>query len=129
MFELILRNKKSLIWTNFKYSNNFFYNNKFSWLKKGKFIRIHFTSNFGIAGADIESYLLEKSRITYCMELERNYHIFYQLCSTAFPEMSSNCSLYSLLKSILIYFDLFSSQRKSCLSRTRQNTSSSTRAC
>ena len=57
--------------------------------KKGKFIRIHFTSNFGIAGADIESYLLEKSRITYCMELERNYHIFYQLCSTALPELQS----------------------------------------
>jgi len=55
----------------------------------GKFIRIHFTNIFGIAGADIESYLLEKSRITYCMECERNYHIFYQLCSNAFPEILS----------------------------------------
>merc|ERR1712127_997693 len=59
----------------------------------GKFIRIHFTNIFAIAGADIESYLLEKSRITYCMELERNYHIFYQLCSTAFPEMSKEIML------------------------------------
>merc|ERR1712127_1027334 len=59
----------------------------------GKFIRIHFTNIFAIAGADIESYLLEKSRITYCMELERNYHTFYQLCSTAFPEMSKEIML------------------------------------
>lgn len=57
----------------------------------GKFIRIHFTQNFGIAGADIESYLLEKSRITYCMELERNYHIFYQLLSPAFPDIHKYC--------------------------------------
>ena len=56
---------------------------------KGKFIRIHFTQNFGIGGADIEAYLLEKSRITYQMPAERNYHIFYQLCSKAFPEMVS----------------------------------------
>jgi len=56
----------------------------------GKFIRIHFTQNFGIGGADIEAYLLEKSRITYQMPAERNYHIFYQLCSKAFPEMVKN---------------------------------------
>jgi len=59
----------------------------------GKFIRIHFTNIFGIAGADIESYLLEKSRITYCMELERNYHIFYQLCSGALPELNKEIEL------------------------------------
>jgi myosin heavy chain 6/7 len=55
----------------------------------GKFIRIHFTAVYGIAGADIESYLLEKSRITYQMPAERNYHIFYYLCSKAFPDMVS----------------------------------------
>ena len=55
----------------------------------GKFIRIHFSDRFAIAGADIEAYLLEKSRITYQMPAERNYHIFYYLCSKAFPDMVS----------------------------------------
>ncbi len=49
----------------------------------GKFIRVHFTSNGSIAGADIESYLLEKSRVTFQQPNERNFHIFYQLLSTA----------------------------------------------
>ncbi len=57
--------------------------------KQGKFIRIHFGPSGKIAGADIESYLLEKSRITYQMPAERNYHIFYQLLSPAFPEYHS----------------------------------------
>ena len=58
-----------------------------SFEQQGKFIRIHFTNLCGIAGADIEAYLLEKSRITYCMSQERNYHIFYQLLSSAYPEL------------------------------------------
>jgi len=45
----------------------------------GKFIRIHFTSSGKLAGCDIVSYLLEKSRITEQQEVERSYHIFYQL--------------------------------------------------
>merc|ERR1711910_283013 len=45
----------------------------------GKFIRIHFTSSGKLCGCDIESYLLEKSRITQQQEVERSYHIFYQL--------------------------------------------------
>jgi myosin heavy chain 6/7 len=53
----------------------------------GKFVRIHFGTNNKIAGADIESYLLEKSRVTYQQPgLERNYHIFYFLLSGEYPE-------------------------------------------
>jgi len=47
----------------------------------GKFIRIHFGPTNKIASADIETYLLEKSRITFQLEIERNYHIFYQFMS------------------------------------------------
>eukprot|EP00091_Calanus_sinicus_P024837 TRINITY_DN912_c0_g1_i1.p2 TRINITY_DN912_c0_g1~~TRINITY_DN912_c0_g1_i1.p2 ORF type:complete len:108 (+),score=32.64 TRINITY_DN912_c0_g1_i1:239-562(+) len=45
----------------------------------GKFIRIHFTQSGKLAGCDIVSYLLEKSRITEQQSVERSYHIFYQL--------------------------------------------------
>merc|ERR1712045_329426 len=45
----------------------------------GKFIRIHFTTSGKLAGCDIVSYLLERSRITEQQEVERSYHIFYQL--------------------------------------------------
>ncbi|XP_041362744.1 myosin heavy chain, striated muscle-like isoform X1 [Gigantopelta aegis] len=54
----------------------------------GKFIRIHFGTQGKIAGADIETYLLEKSRVTFQQPLERNYHIFYQLTSGAISGMS-----------------------------------------
>merc|ERR1719394_1121722 len=39
----------------------------------GKFIRIHFTASGKLAGCDIVSYLLEKSRITEQQEVERSY--------------------------------------------------------
>ncbi|KAI8488236.1 regulation of slow-twitch skeletal muscle fiber contraction [Branchiostoma belcheri] len=52
----------------------------------GKFIRIHFGSNGKLAGADIEGYLLEKSRVISQLPAERGYHIFYQLLSQAFPQ-------------------------------------------
>jgi len=59
----------------------------------GKFIRIHFGPNFKIASADIETYLLEKSRITFQLEIERNYHIFYQLMTDAYPHYHAMCAL------------------------------------
>ena len=45
----------------------------------GKFVRIEFTSGGAIAGANIDWYLLEKSRVTNRSEKERSFHIFYQV--------------------------------------------------
>ncbi|XP_014670674.1 PREDICTED: myosin heavy chain, muscle-like [Priapulus caudatus] len=47
----------------------------------GKFIRIHFGPSGKLAGADIENYLLEKSRVIAQQPMERSYHIFYQIMS------------------------------------------------
>merc|ERR1712110_561789 len=57
----------------------------------GKFIRIHFNAAGKLAGCDIESYLLEKSRITQQQEVERSYHIFYQLLQPHVTEMKAKC--------------------------------------
>merc|ERR1711910_206529 len=57
----------------------------------GKFIRIHFTSSGKLCGCDIESYLLEKSRITQQQEVERSYHIFYQLLQPYVAAMKEKC--------------------------------------
>ena len=43
----------------------------------GKFIRVWFNNMGKMAGGDIETYLLEKSRVTYQSPCERSYHIFY----------------------------------------------------
>merc|ERR1719330_580679 len=57
----------------------------------GKFIKIHFTSAGKLCGCDIESYLLEKSRITQQQSVERSYHIFYQLLQPHVPTMKAEC--------------------------------------
>merc|ERR1711883_10965 len=59
----------------------------------GKFIRIHFNGAGKLAGCDIESYLLEKSRITQQQEVERSYHIFYQLLQPHVTTMKEKCLL------------------------------------
>ncbi|XP_048821289.1 myosin heavy chain, skeletal muscle, adult isoform X1 [Lagopus muta] len=53
----------------------------------GKFIRIHFGATGKLASADIETYLLEKSRVTFQLPAERSYHIFYQVTSNKKPEL------------------------------------------
>ncbi|KAJ7407281.1 hypothetical protein WISP_127611 [Willisornis vidua] len=53
----------------------------------GKFIRIHFGATGKLASADIETYLLEKSRVTFQLASERSYHIFYQIMSNKKPEL------------------------------------------
>ncbi|MGH0173168.1 UNVERIFIED_CONTAM: hypothetical protein FKN15_064782 [Acipenser sinensis] len=53
----------------------------------GKFIRIHFGATGKLASADIETYLLEKSRVTFQLSAERSYHIFYQIMTNHKPEL------------------------------------------
>ncbi|XP_069784734.1 unconventional myosin-Vb-like [Narcine bancroftii] len=49
----------------------------------GKYIEIDFNRRYHIMGANMRTYLLEKSRVVFQAEEERNYHIFYQLCASA----------------------------------------------
>lgn len=49
----------------------------------GKYIEIDFNSKFNIIGANMRTYLLEKSRVVFQAPDERNYHIFYQLCASS----------------------------------------------
>uniref|UniRef100_A0AAR5QAB7 Myosin heavy chain, muscle n=1 Tax=Dendroctonus ponderosae TaxID=77166 RepID=A0AAR5QAB7_DENPD len=59
----------------------------------GKFIRIHFGPTGKLAGADIETYLLEKARVISQQSLERSYHIFYQIMSGAVSGLKEMCLL------------------------------------
>nr|ACI49219.1 hypothetical protein Csp3_JD05.004 [Caenorhabditis angaria] len=45
----------------------------------GKFIKINYRENGMVSGANVEIYLLEKSRIIFQAKGERNYHVFYYL--------------------------------------------------
>uniref|UniRef100_A0A8C3BE04 Myosin VC n=1 Tax=Cairina moschata TaxID=8855 RepID=A0A8C3BE04_CAIMO len=49
----------------------------------GKYTEISFDQSYRIIGANMRTYLLEKSRVVFQSENERNYHIFYQLCASA----------------------------------------------
>ncbi|XP_041860306.1 myosin-7B-like [Melanotaenia boesemani] len=53
----------------------------------GKFIRIHFGPTGKLASADIDIYLLEKSRVVFQQPGERSYHIYYQILSNRKPEL------------------------------------------
>ncbi|KAF7656344.1 hypothetical protein LDENG_00042780 [Lucifuga dentata] len=56
----------------------------------GKYTEISFDRRNQIIGANMRTYLLEKSRVIFQAENERNYHIFYQMCSCAdLPEFKN----------------------------------------
>ncbi|CAH8261127.1 unnamed protein product [Arabidopsis lyrata] len=61
----------------------------------GKLIEIHFSESGKISGAQIQTFLLEKSRVVQCAEGERSYHIFYQLCAGASPALKEKLNLTS----------------------------------
>merc|ERR1719193_2871061 len=56
----------------------------------GKFIRINFDASGYIAGANIETYLLEKARIIRQQPDERTFHIFYQLLTGASKQLKAD---------------------------------------
>uniref|UniRef100_A0A803V4J8 Myosin heavy chain 7B n=1 Tax=Ficedula albicollis TaxID=59894 RepID=A0A803V4J8_FICAL len=58
----------------------------------GKFIRIHFGPSGKLASADIDIYLLEKSRVIFQQPKERSYHIFYQILSGKKPELQGKAA-------------------------------------
>lgn len=62
----------------------------------GKFIRIEFTRSGQIAGAYIDWYLLEKSRVVRLSSNERSYHVFYQLLRGADRRMKEQFLLGGL---------------------------------
>ncbi|XP_061086017.1 myosin-10 isoform X1 [Conger conger] len=62
----------------------------------GKFIRINFDVTGYIVGANIETYLLEKSRAIRQAKDERTFHIFYQLLAGAGEHLKSDLLLEGL---------------------------------
>ncbi|KAG5418597.1 MYO1 [Candida metapsilosis] len=64
----------------------------------GKFIQIYFDSVGDLVGANIDYYLLEKSRVVHQAEEERNYHIFYH-----FIKGYENLSSLGLNKDVSTY--------------------------
>jgi len=55
----------------------------------GKYVKIFFGADNSIKGASINSYLLEKSRVTSISQNERSFHIFYALIAAGFEGLKS----------------------------------------
>ena len=59
-------------------------------------MEIHFDQKLTICGCRIINYLLEKSRVVFQAVNERNYHIFYMLCTGADESLRKEFSLKSV---------------------------------
>lgn len=68
----------------------------------GKFIQIDFNKSHHIVGASMKTYLLEKSRVVFQATQERNYHIFYQLCSQCDKKEYAHLNLSNFNRTFLI---------------------------
>ncbi|GMT09469.1 hypothetical protein PFISCL1PPCAC_766 [Pristionchus fissidentatus] len=61
----------------------------------GKYIQLNFGDRYAISGAEMRTYLLEKSRLVFQASNERNYHIFYQMCAARNHELLKGMRLGS----------------------------------
>lgn len=59
----------------------------------GKYVEVHFNEKVTVVGGFISHYLLEKSRICKQSKGERNYHVFYRMCSGAPQQMKSKLAI------------------------------------
>ena len=69
----------------------------------GKFIRIELSRQGRIAGAHVDWYLLEKSRVVKLNPDERNYHIFYQLLYGAGDALKDQLQIAGLSACDFVY--------------------------
>ncbi|GBN73544.1 Unconventional myosin-If, partial [Araneus ventricosus] len=61
----------------------------------GKYIEIQFSRGGEPEGGKVSNFLLEKSRVVNQNANERNFHIFYQLCSGVTQDMQQNLGIMS----------------------------------
>ena len=60
----------------------------------GKYIKLYFDKSDGLClGAKIQNYLLEKSRVVGCTDVERNYHVFFFIMRGADIELCKKLQL------------------------------------
>lgn len=59
----------------------------------GKYFEVEFDNAGKVIGGNMQTYLLEKSRVVGPNAGERNYHVFYQMCTGASPEEKARWKL------------------------------------